>query len=776
MTRPESAERHPISQPAAPMPHARLIAALLGTLIVAHVSEAVGQEENSWHAVGAVEDGDPRVETTLVFDHDAVAPGDALRVGVHFEMDPDWHVYWRNPGQAALSTEVTFSSEETAFSPLQWPAPEVFQQNDGFITTYGYGHEVLLYADTVVPTDVEGQWEVSAVADYLACKVECIPGRAELRRTITVGDTTPSALAASFDQSSQSLPTPASQVGWQVETKLDHDVVRPGDTFALAVAASPRARCATDGEPPCVDVDTTTAPMLTFVPDRVQGMTLTPVDVRPHPSAPQGLVVVVQGRAGIDAVDADQTLRGVLYVTPLGGEPWAFDVEATLPRAPADTERQAIAHPFFVDFDPSLLDADTLAPAVPAMPTPPELAIWKLLLFAFFGGMILNLMPCVLPVLGIKATSFVRTVHEDRRSTFGHAGAYTVGILVSMWVLAGVIIGLQAGGTAVGWGFQLQQPGFIAVLCVVVVFFAAALLGLWHIGVDLTRVDEVRTESSGVSRSFLEGALAVVLATPCSAPLLGGAVGFALAASPAVILLTFSLVGLGLAAPFVALVCIPGLQRWIPRPGQWMVTMERILGALLLLAAVWLVWIGWQLAGTRGGIALIALCVATFAATAVVGRLQRGGQNIIPVAMASAAGLSIVGAIGVHALAASAPVQTRTVAHGGLAWQPWSTEAVDAEVAAGRTVFVDFTADWCITCKVNEHTVLVDDAVVAAFQDNDVALFVGDWTRRDDTIRAELARHGRAGVPLYIVHTPGETPLVLPELLTVDRVVSAVTP
>ncbi len=761
---------------------------MLGGSALAHAESAAAEpsaDSAPWRATGAEDHGDPRVVTSLYVNAGTVAPGQTVRVGVLFEMDPEWHVYWRNPGQAALSTEVTFASPGAEFGELQWPTPEVFQQNDGFITTYGYGHHVVLFTDAVVSEDAAGTLSVTAVADYLTCKVECIPGRNEMTREVPVGAyaAPPEATAAIFAGLDATLPVAPSQVGWRVDARVDHDVVRPGDAFRVAFAASPAGRCDADGEAPCLPVVTDTNPMLTFVPERVPQVTFTPSAVRAHPSAQQGAVVVVDARANIDAVGEDQELRGVLFVTPVGAaEPWAFNVSVPLPRAPADAERAEVPHPYFVAYDTDVLAADdvvdssTFGPGIPTVntaPVAPAMPLWRLLVLALLGGMILNLMPCVLPVLGFKATSFVRLVHEDGRSVMGHALAYAAGIVSSMLILAGVVVALRAGGTAVGWGFQLQHPPFIAVLCVVIVFFAAALLGAWNIGFDATKLDDVRRDASGRWRSFLEGGLAVVLATPCSAPVLGSAVGFALTASAWVIFVTFAMIGVGLAAPFVLVVSIPGLERFIPRPGMWMVVVERLLGVTLLLAAGWLLWVCWRLTGTNGAAALALVMAGAGIAAWLTGRVQARGKNAVPVAVACIVAFGAAGATLVPAVA-EAPTPSELTHHGGLQWQAWTPEAVEAAVAEGRTVFVDFTADWCITCKVNERTVLADERVAAAFTENDVTLFIGDWTRRDEAIRLELARYGKAGVPMYLVVRPGAPPEVLPELLTASRVIEAV--
>lgn len=415
-------------------------------------------------------------------------------------------------------------------------------------------------------------------------------------------------------------------------------------------------------------------------------------------------------------------------------------------------------------------DASTSPPT--AAPAPQGLG-WVLLL-AFFGGMLLNLMPCVFPVLAIKVASFSRLAHARRSHVLGHGLAYTAGVVGSLVVLAGIVVALRAAGGQVGWGFQFQHPIYMAVLTGVVVLFALNLFGLFEVTLQPNSLQQAAASRTGAWRSVWEGILAVALATPCSAPFLGTAVGFALASSAPTILGVFSALGLGLAAPFVLLTLVPGWAKILPKPGPWMEQLKRFLGFALLGTAIWLVW----LVGRAGGVdamARLLMFVGVLGLGAwLFGQVQfRGGSWRKWATVAVAA--SLVGAAGVAAFPLEAKTDRSCPPSGGpVQWRPWSAAAVRNAVDDGNLVFVDFTADWCLTCKVNERNVLSSEPVVRAFKKHRVVAFKADWSQPDAAIRARLADFGKAGVPMYLLYAPNaSTPHILPELLTTDGLLAA---
>jgi thiol:disulfide interchange protein DsbD len=403
------------------------------------------------------------------------------------------------------------------------------------------------------------------------------------------------------------------------------------------------------------------------------------------------------------------------------------------------------------------------------------------LLLAFLGGMILNLMPCVFPVLALKVSSFTNIVHESKRGIVAHGMAYTAGIVGSMLLLAGVVIGLRVGGTQVGWGFQFQQPHFLAALIVILVLFALNLFGVFEVAVRAQNLHDKAQETSGVRRSVWEGVLAVVLATPCSAPFLGTAVGFALASGPLTIIAVFAALGLGLAAPMVVLTLVPGWAKLLPKPGMWMSHLKTFLGFALIGSAIWIFWLLGRQTGVDAMAAMLRFTAVLGLAAWIVGLVQFqqfSARKIAALAVAVAA-LATAGYLAFPLKIAppdsASGGESGVEKSGGIVWRDWSEEAVAAALKAGRPVFVDFGADWCLTCKVNEKNAIETDPVREAIAEYDVATFYADWTNPDERIRKKLAEYGKAGVPFYLVYSPDNPAegVPLPEVLTSEMLVEA---
>jgi thiol:disulfide interchange protein DsbD len=673
-------------------------------------------------ATGAVFEGRPRVRATLIAEVTQVEPGGTFRLGVELQMAPGWHVYWKNPGEAGLASEVVWDAPRLLLGPQGWPAPTRFVTPDGTIVSYGYAHSVLFPVQARLTAGADGPFTAVATADVLVCDVQCIPAKMELTRLFGVGPRLADTHGASLLEATLArIPRRPEEAGARALARRTTTFV-PGQPF--------------EGEVVVERLDGTPEPLAresTFVPERTEGVT----GLQGTAAGPGQLRL--WGKALPDAKGPPARLRGVVALAHGGA------LELDVPLAPAPDH------------------AGPAASAPDAAPTPAPSLLWVLLL-AFAGGVLLNAMPCVFPVLALKAYGFVRTAHADRGALRTHALAYALGVVGSLLVLATGVLGLRAAGHGVGWGFQFQEPLFVAVLAAVVVLFALWLLGVVELlpatpgaGALSSAVDR----RHGPLRSAGEGVLAVVLATPCSAPLLGTAVGFAFAASAGVVLAVFATVGLGLAAPFCALVLLPGLARRLPRPGPWMERAKQLLGFALLATGVWLISVLGNLAGVTGVVRLLSfLLVLSFAAWAWASwpwRVLRGG---VVVGVLVAAGFCFRFA---------EPVPARAAA------DAWSEEAVTRALASGKPVFVDFTADWCLSCKFNERTVLGTARVREALTRTSTRVLVADWTRRDAAIGRTLAAHGRAGVPMYLVYSPSrpDAPEVLPELLTAEAVVSA---
>jgi len=725
----------------------RWATALLWGLVVSGTAWA--QVPSSAVALGAPDEGEPRVEATLLTDVSSVKPGDSFRVGVRFRMDPGWHIYWKNPGDSGLSTELSWDTPGVTVGEMRWPFPSTFRTPDGFIVTHGYKDEVLLFAEAQASEQAKGSLILSAAVDALLCEVNCIPAQMVLTRPLAVGmQTVPDAEARSaFDASEARVPKTPQRAGLALALTLDSPVLKVGQPFSGTLTVS-----ALEGKVrPDVEPDF-------FIPERIRGISRVAL-------TPAGLGrFQLKGEAAPDVPKEEPRLKGVLRLgTAQAGYQW---VEVNLPMAPV--EGAPVAQAPVAPVTP----ATTTGAPVKAAAAGSTVGLGLALLFAFLGGAILNLMPCVFPVLALKAYGFTRMAHESRARVGMHALAYTGGIVGTMLVLAGVVLAVRAGGASVGWGFQFQEPLFVSVVCAVLVAFALNLFGVFNVGLDGTALAGKVDASHGLARSAGEGMLAVVLATPCSAPLLGTAVGFAFAAGAGTVLVIFTALGLGLALPFCALVLVPGLSKRLPKPGAWMERGKQLLGFALLATCVWLIWVMGGLAGVDGMARLLTFLVAVALGAWVYGLTQSAAGTRRWGGVAAA--VLVLGVTGGLALRFDETAPMARISQ--VSAQQWDEAAVAAALKAGQPVFIDFTADWCLTCKFNERTVLTREQVRAAFTRHQVAFFVADWTRRDARIAAKLAEHGRAGVPMYLVISPStpDRAEVLPELLTTELVIQAV--
>jgi thiol:disulfide interchange protein DsbD len=500
-----------------------------------------------------------------------------------------------------------------------------------------------------------------------------------------------------------------------------------------------------------------------FILDRIPSIDLAVTGSRMHPFA-DGVLITLSGEASEDDPAEEERLHGVARVENIQGEVLLVNIDLPLPRARAGTEVVAIENPW-LEPEPE----EAWAGAV---------QLWQAFLLALLGGLILNLMPCVLPVLAIKVFGIAERAHNERSDLLKNGAAYTLGILATMSALASVVIALRAAGTSVGWGFQFQEPLFVASICALLLAFALNLFGLFEVGVPGARWTQAGAggQDGGLRASFFEGLLAVLLATPCSAPFLGTAVGFAFASPAPVILVIFLAIGLGLAAPFVAITLVPGWARLLPRSGAWMVQLRGVLGFALLATLIWLLWIVGQQVGTDGMTLLLVFLLLLGMGLWIYGTRQRASEGgRAPRTAVALLALTIAALVWLPLSPLRAPA---TLPEAGLSSGEvarFNPADVAREVAAGRPAFVYFTADWCLTCKLNERAVLNDERIQEALKQHDSAIFKADWTLRDEAIRAELARFGRAGVPLYLLYDPRRPgrPQVLPELLSVDLVLDA---
>jgi len=681
-------------------------------------------------AEAAQQRGEARVEAELLIHPDRE---ERLEAGVWFRLAPGWHLYWRNPGESGLPTQLRFHSSagdsvdrEAAF---RWPAPALFEEAEGTISTYGYADEVMISA--YLPTPEPGG-RIAVEADLLVCKDECIPARFELSRAVDGGEANAAAHRALFAKAEARLPRPAAAAGLDIRVDAlalsDGPGAEPGRPFRAQLGLE------------CDGCELSAAHFFPYGSDALE--VAPPVEALSQ-VGPGQFSLPIHGEVW---TDGDRELAGVLVLEQADGSETAIEVALPFVATPA------------------------VPPAAIPPPPPPAFLAWiEALALALLGGLILNLMPCVLPVLAIKACSVAEMAERSRRELLGHGLAYTAGVLLSMLALGTVVLVLRGAGSAVGWGFQFQEPLFVAVVASVVVAFALNLFGVYEIELGTGALGNLGSDAHGWQRSLFEGLLAVVLATPCSAPFLGTAVGFAFASSGPAILSIFLAIGLGLAAPYLAISTIPGLARFLPRPGAWMLQLRVGLGFALLATTLWLLWVVGRSAGSDAIIALATFLLVLAFALWVFGLLQHSER--VGVRRMAACGVLIFALAGLDTVSLEPkPSGAQSTDEQGKSWaRPFDPAAIQSALVRGKPVFVYFTADWCITCKVNEQGVLRDEGIRERMRQLEYQVFRGDWTQRDERVRQELARFGRAGVPLYVVYDPNQPtdPKVLPELLSV---------
>jgi thiol:disulfide interchange protein len=704
--------------------------------------------------------GEDKIEARLVVDSGAAV----ARVGVLFDIAPGWHLYWRNPGEVGLPTELSWSTTGGEVGPIAWPAPERFDDEETELSSYGYERQVLL--SSPISKLSPGQ-RISVEADVLICARECIPARFDLERTIAEAPN-PAARNrqhALFERYAAKVPVHPESIGARIEVQYSRTVLRPGDEFDVALiiesCVASEANCSA-----AVPKDAKA-----YYPDLLvdEALDIEFTGLASDTRRPNVRLITFHGVVDPDVEPALSRLSGVVALRIPGHGDQFVSIDLPFPSADAGAVSSELGAFWMQSAVPLLVAEEPIAPT-------PSTGLVQIILLALLGGLLLNGMPCVLPVLGIKVCSAAELAQRDPSELRRHGLAYLGGVTASMAVLAGVVALLQAAGTSVGWGFQFQEPLFVAAVATVVVLFALNLFGVYEIQISTSELSGIGATAHGPARSFFDGLLAVVLATPCTAPFLGTAVGFAFAGGAFSIFAIFLAIGVGLAAPYCAICLVPGWARFVPKPGNWMLRLRAGLGFLLMATAVWLIWIFGRSGGMEAVVSLLALLVAVSFGAWLFGWVQTSHSN-----SATYATLAALLALSVFGLRATvSPPDAARKAQGVYVedssfWLDFEMSDITASLVANRPVFVSFTADWCITCKVNEHGVLADARVRAALEAGDFVAFRGDWTQRDEAIRAELARHGRAGVPLYLVYDPRHpgSPRILPEILTVAGVLEA---
>ncbi|MDP1738586.1 MAG: protein-disulfide reductase DsbD family protein [Caulobacter sp.] len=661
---------------------------------------------------------------------EAAVPGGTVYVALRQNIDKGWHTYWRNPGDSGQPPQITWTLPAGwKTGDFVWPTPS--RQPIGPLMNYGYSGDILLPTPIEVPiTAKPGETvRIGAAVTILVCADICVPEDAVLTLDLPV---------------TAGPPRPDPVWGPRIAKVLAAAPKLAGLTATFQVAG-PKLTLAVAGTP-LEGADFAGAWFFPF-----SGTAIEHAKPQAIERGPRGLTLTLPAGFDFTQAKAPATLAGVLALP--GG---AYEISATAGPPPKG--------------------AAGLGPP-PGAAGGKALGLPAALLFALLGGLILNLMPCVFPVLSMKAAALAGHAHETRAAR--HQGlAYLAGVLATFLALAGAVIALKAAGAAIGWGFQLQSPAAVAALAGVMLLVAMNLSGVFQVGGALQGVGGGLADGKeGLAGSFMTGVLAVVVAAPCTAPFMGPAMGFALTQGAAVSLLIFAALGLGLALPFVALSFAPPLLRLMPRPGAWMETLRNVLAFPMYGTAAWLVWVLAQQTAPAGlALGLAAAVVAAFGAW-LFGHAQRRETAPVTRGLAALAILAAAGLIyGLTLVPPPTPVAGAGKASSAaqLSSEPWSPERVAALRAEGRPILVNFTAAWCVTCQVNEQVALSTATVARALQSSGAVYLKADWTNRDAAIARALAEHGRAGVPLYLVYgSDGSPPVILPQLLTEGLVAEA---
>lgn len=664
------------------------------------------------------------VRADLLAEPAQVGAGEPFWVGIRLRMKEHWHTYWQNPGDSGLPTEVKWTLP-AGFSAgdLVWPTPERIPV--GPLVNYGYEGETMLLARIVPPASLAPGASVGLKADvsYLVCERECIPGEAALSLDLPVTD--------------KGSPTP----------EPPNRALFAAARARLPIPSPFPAHLDTSGETPVLRIE---APGLTA--DRIRSAYFFPFDDNAiQHAAPQKPVFDAGGLSL--ALTRNPLATGPM--TEVGG---VLALEEALDGGVTRTAL-AIGQP---PVRPSAGTSTGTAAGAAVSVT----ALLNAALFAFLGGLLLNLMPCVFPVLSIKALSLVRQAGRSAAALRLNGLVYAAGVILTFLGLAAILLAVRAGGAEIGWGFQLQSPVVVAALAALLFAMGLSLSGVVAFGGRLGGIGDGLATRSGLSGSFFTGVLATLVATPCTAPFMGTAIGFALTAPASVALAIFVALGFGMALPFLLLTLAPGLIGRLPRPGPWMETLKQALAFPLYATVAWLVFVLAQQVGPAGLFAaLIGLVLVAFAlwALSLAGQRERGPRFAARgAALAALAGLVMVG----FAIAGDHAGATVVRAAGIADTEPFTQARLDALQAHDKPVFVNLTAAWCVTCLVNERTALASPAVRDAMAARRITYLKGDWTNQNPEITRLLARNGRSGVPLYLLYPGRGEAIVLPQLLT----------
>lgn len=645
-------------------------------------------------------------EVDLLLESSSVRPGQTVWAAVRFRPDPEWHVYWMNAGDSGLPPSLAWTlSQGTEAGAIEWPAPS--RITVGGLTSYGYEHEaVLLVPLSIGPQVAEGEQPVKLRVDFLACKVDCLPGTVNLNASVAISEEHQPAAretAVVFERGRERLPSSGKEVR--------SEAVFAGNTLEI----------------------TFTGPFAAV-----------PQDLYFFPEEPELI-----RHSGVQSFDG-RTL--------------------SLPLAPSADRSLNELKGVLSAANPVFNNNRAVELTIPIVGGTPTLNFWYACLLAFLGGILLNLMPCVLPVLSLKILSLVKATRNPSK-LLESGMLYTLGVMVTFLLVAGLMLILRGLGNQLGWGFQFQSVHFVLAMIILLTIFTMNLLEVFEVAPPQI----AGQERLGRWGSFGTGVLATLLATPCTAPLMGPALGLAVTLPVGLALAIFAALGFGMAFPFLVLTLFPRALTFIPKPGKWMIGLKAVFAMMLAATATWLVWVLSAQTGSCGAKAALIAVMLAVASAIVFGRYQQAGGRW---KLWLAAGL-LIGALagGVWKLAACPSFDGDLLVEKASFWKRYSDEALSRAQSRGETVFINFTAKWCLTCQANAATVFQDERVVKALSRPGVVALEADWTRFDSEITAALSRYGYSSVPLYVVYPAGrEDPEVLPVVLTPEAVVEALNP
>jgi len=692
-------------------------------LTLSHLSVAQGVSEV---AIGE------HVDAQLVAETEVAVPGESVWVALRLDHMENWHTYWMNPGDAGKPTEITWQLPDgIEAGEIVWPLPERFELPADLVD-FGYTEEIFLLTELQIPESWSATTlNIAAEAQWLECEEICIPGGATVSLSLPLSDSGPADIDARWVEGFASvrdyLP--------RADIVLDSMFSISGEEINLLVQAT---------DPIFENADS-----ITFIPDTHRILDY----IAPQQITSQLSSLQLSQKAHSRALrEPPSRIGGLLIVEEAGGSLTTYEVEA----APEGVTMSAL---------------DGLLPASSGNGAK-DMSLLLVFLFAMTGGLILNLMPCVFPVLSLKAMSLASNSGGPVREQRLHGVAYASGVILSFLLLAGVLMTLQASGALIGWGFQLQSPWFVASLLFLFFLMGLSMSGVIEIGTGIMGVGSELSDKDGYAGSFFTGVLASVVASPCTAPFMGAALGFAFTQTMPVALTVFFALGLGMSLPFLLISFIPALANMLPRPGHWMLTFRQLMAFPLYATAVWLLWVLGRQTSVDAMALVVASCVLIGVAAWLYQRQTQSNWRYLEVAVIAGC---IIGVISVLNSSMLETRQATTVAAEGESFEVYSDARLIELRSSGQPVFVNMTASWCITCLVNERVALSSDAVTQAMADKEVTYLKGDWTNNDPAITEVLKRFQTSGVPLYLMYPsdPNLPAEVLPQILTEGIILDA---